>query len=93
MNFLEWMSWTQPVAIFFICIAALLSGMTLLEIVWPTVSRRGFLPIATTRGDRLFISLLTAAYINLAWIGLSDMNQWGAAALAAVVSGIILKWA
>ncbi len=29
--------------------------------------RKGFLPIATTRGDRLFIGLLSAAYVNLIW--------------------------
>jgi predicted small integral membrane protein len=39
--------------------------------------RRGFLPIATTRGDRLFIGLLTAAYINLAFVGLAGkFAEW-----------------
>ncbi|NCN97359.1 MAG: DUF2160 domain-containing protein [Rhodoferax sp.] len=67
----EWMAWTTPVAVFFICIALMLFGMTLWEIKSPTVMRRGFLPIATTRGDRLFIGLLSAAYINLAFVGLN----------------------
>lgn len=65
-----WMSWTLPVAVFFICIALMLVGMTVWEIRSPTVLRKGWLPIATTRGDRLFIGLLMAAYINLAWVGL-----------------------
>ncbi len=43
----------------------------------PTRLRKGFLPIATTRGDRLFIGLLSAAYINLAWVGLAgQIAQW-----------------
>ena len=67
----EWMAWTTPVAVFFSCIALMLVGMTVWEIKSPTVMRRGFLPIATTRGDRLFIGLLSAAYINLAFVGLS----------------------
>jgi predicted small integral membrane protein len=67
----EWMAWTTPVAVFFSCIALMLFGMTVWEIKSPTVMRRGFLPIATTRGDRLFIGLLSAAYINLAFVGLS----------------------
>ena len=67
----EWMAWTTPVAVFFSCIALMLLGMTLWEIKSPTVMRRGFLPIATTRGDRLFIGLLGAAYVNLAFVGLS----------------------
>ncbi len=67
----EWMAWTTPVAVFFTCIALMLFGMTVWEIKSPTILRRGFLPMATTRGDRLFIGLLSAAYINLAFVGLS----------------------
>jgi predicted small integral membrane protein len=56
----EWMAWTLPVAIFFTCIVLMLVGMTIWEIRSPTVMRKGFLPIPTTRGDRLFIGLLLA---------------------------------
>lgn len=73
----QWMAWTTPVAVFFICIALMLFGMTMWEIKSPTTERRGFLPMATTRGDRLFIGLLSAAYINLAFLGLSGrMAVW-----------------
>ncbi|MBK7540752.1 MAG: DUF2160 domain-containing protein [Candidatus Competibacteraceae bacterium] len=72
-----WMVWTTPVAVFFCCIALMLVGMTVWEIKAPTVARKGFLPIATTRGDRLFIGLLTAAYINLGFIGLAGkLAEW-----------------
>jgi predicted small integral membrane protein len=67
----EWMAWTTPVAVFFSCIGLMLLGMTVWEIKFPTVIRRGFLPIETTRGDRLFIGLLAAAYVNLAFVGVS----------------------
>jgi len=66
-----WMVWTTPVAVFFTCVVLMLIGMTVWEIKSPTTLRKGFLPIATTRGDRLFIGLLSAAYVNLAWVGLS----------------------
>jgi predicted small integral membrane protein len=73
----EWMAWTLPVAVFFTCIALMLAGMTLWEIKSPTVARKGFLPLITTRGDRLFIGLLSAAYLNLAFVGLSEkMIDW-----------------
>ena len=73
----EWMVWTTPVAVFFVCIALMLVGMTVWEIKSPTTMRKGFLPMATTRGDRLFIGLLGAAYINLGFVGLSGwMAQW-----------------
>jgi len=70
-----WMSWTTPVAVFFICIALMLVGMTVWEIKSPTTLRRGWLPIETTRGDRLFIGLLAAAYVNLIYIGLAEWVQ------------------
>lgn len=73
----SWMVWTTPVAIFFTCIGLMLVGMTVWEIKSPTVERKGFLPLVTTRGDRLFIGLLGAAYINLAFIGLAGwLAQW-----------------
>ena len=73
----DWMSWTTPVTVFFTCIGLMLIGLTVWEIRSPTVMRKGFLPIATTRGDRVFIGLLGAAYINLAFVGLSGkFMQW-----------------
>ncbi len=73
----EWMAWTLPVAVFFISIVLMLVGMTLWELKSPTVERRGFLPIATTRGDRLFIGLLSAAWLNLAFVAVSEkMIDW-----------------
>ena len=72
-----WMVWTTPVAVFFSCIAVMLVVMTVWEIKSPTVMRKGFLPIATTRGDRLFIGLLTAAYINLGFVGIAGkLTEW-----------------
>ena len=71
------MVWTVPVAVFFTLIVLMLVGMTVWEIRAPTIERQGFLPIATTRGDRLFIGLLSAAYFNLAFVGLGDrFAQW-----------------
>ena len=73
----EWMAWTLPVAVFFSCIVLMLAGMTVWELKVPTVLRKGFLPIATTRGDRLFIGLLAAAYVNLLFVALSEkMVAW-----------------
>jgi predicted small integral membrane protein len=73
----EWMVWTTPVAVFFSCIALMLVGMTVWELKSPTTLRRGWLPMETTRGDRLFIGLLIAAYINLVFIGLAGkLQEW-----------------
>ena len=73
----EWMAWTTPVAVFFCCIVLMLAGMTLWEMKSPTAARKGWLPIVTTRGDRLFIGLLAAAWVNLAFVAVSEkMIVW-----------------
>jgi predicted small integral membrane protein len=86
-----WMAWTMPVAIFFICIGLMLVGMTIWEVRSPTIERKGFLPIRTTRGDRLFIGLLTAAYINLAWVGLTNINQYYGTAIGFIALIIVMR--
>lgn len=90
-NAFSWMSWTPPVAIFFACVALMLVGMTVWEVRSPTIERKGFLPMRTTRGDRLFIGLLAAAYINLAWVALTDLDQWYAAALGLLALVLIMR--
>ena len=90
-NAFSWMSWTVPVAIFFACVALMLVGMTIWEVRSPTIERKGFLPMRTTRGDRLFTGLLSAAYINLAWVGLTDLDQWYAAALGLLALLVIMR--
>ena len=73
----NWMAWTLPVAVFFSCIVLMLAGMTVWELKSPTMARKGFLPIVTTRGDRLFIGLLAAAYVNLGFVAISEkMVAW-----------------
>ena len=69
MDSIAWMAWTLPTAIFFALLAATLSVMTWLGIAYPEAERVGVLRIPTTRGDRLFISLVLTAVIHLLWIG------------------------
>lgn len=68
MENIAWMAWTIPTAIFFALIASTLLTMTWLAAVYPEQERVGVLRIPTTRGDRLFISLIAAAVIHLLWI-------------------------
>jgi predicted small integral membrane protein len=70
MENIAWMAWTVPTAIFFALLATTLAVMTWLAVAYPEAERVGVLRIPTTRGDRLFISLITAAVIHLVWIGL-----------------------
>jgi predicted small integral membrane protein len=70
MESIAWMAWTLPTAIFFALLALTLAMMTWLAAVYPEAERVGILRIPTTRGDRLFVSLILAAVIHLLWIGL-----------------------
>jgi predicted small integral membrane protein len=69
MENIAWMAWTLPTAIFFVLLAMTLAIMTGLAMAYPEAERVGILRIPTTRGDRLFISLIMAAVIHLLWIG------------------------
>jgi predicted small integral membrane protein len=68
MENIAWMAWTLPTAIFFALLALTLATMTWLAVAYPEAERIGILRIPTTRGDRLFISLIAAAVIHLLWI-------------------------
>lgn len=91
-NAFAWMAWTTPIAIFFISIVLMLAGMTFWQLRSPSIERKGLLPIPTTRGDRLFIGLLSAAYVNLAWAGLTDVTQWIGAAIGFLLLLILMRW-
>jgi predicted small integral membrane protein len=69
MEDLAWMAWTPVTGAFFVALGLLLGTMTWLAWARPEVERMGVLGIPTTRGDRLFLSLVLAAVIHLAWIG------------------------
>lgn len=83
---LSWMAWTWPTALFFVCLFAAMGLITFIEIRYPgTSERKGVLGLTTTRGDRLFLSLLGTAYIFLAWLFFFGMPLWGPL-------GISLAW-
>jgi predicted small integral membrane protein len=89
---LAWMAWTQPTVIFFSTIGLMLVGMTVWQFVSPTTERVGMFGIATTRGDRLFITLLGSAFIHLAWLGLVGPNLWWALGLSLAYGLAVFRW-
>ncbi|MGH6884049.1 DUF2160 domain-containing protein [Hypericibacter sp.] len=90
---LSWMAWTWPTAAFFIVIFLILVGMTVWEIRRPGGAPRiGILRFETTRGDRLFVSLLGAAFINLAWLGLVGPTLWWALGISLLYALCVFRW-
>ncbi len=86
------MAWTFPVALFFYLIACLLVIFTILAIRYPETPRIGVLHIETTRGDRLFISLLGSAFIALGWLALIGAPLWGALILCLIYAAAVFRW-
>jgi predicted small integral membrane protein len=76
---LAWMAWTWQTGALFAVLFSVLTAMTVLALRRPEIERVGVLHIATTRGDRLFLSILSAAIIHIAWIAaLGGAHLWGA---------------
>jgi len=87
------MAWTWQTATFFVVILALITSMGIWEWLSPGGGPRdGVLGLRTTRGDRLFISLLTAAFIHLAWLGLVGTNLIWAMLLSLIAALMIFRW-
>ena len=90
---LGWMAWTWQTALFFGVIGLLLVAMGVWEWRRPGGGvRRGILGLTTTRGDRLFISLLAAGYIHLLWLAFFGTPLWGASALALVLAAFVFRF-
>lgn len=91
---ISWMAWTAPTGVFFGAIGATLTTMAVLNFFRPGGEPRvGLLfGLATTRGDRLFISLLGSAYIHLAWLGATGHDLKWAAAISVVYAIAVFRW-
>ena len=89
---MSWMAWTLPTALFFAGVGLALLAMAVWELRSPSVARRGFLPLITHRGDRFFISLLTAAWLHVGWLALTDAPLLIASGFAVVIAVILMRW-
>jgi predicted small integral membrane protein len=81
--------------------------MTVLAAYRPETPRFGILNVPTTRGDRLFISVLAAAFLHLAWIGsvgadtiatlpfgggLEVSSLWLATLISLAMAAAVFRW-
>ncbi|QEL22110.1 hypothetical protein FQV39_05685 [Bosea sp. F3-2] len=89
---LAWMAWTPQTGLFFASLLCLLLVMTALAIWRPEVERVGVLGIPTTRGDRLFLSVLGSAFIHLAWLGLAGGELWWASLLSLLYAAAVFRF-
>ncbi len=90
---LSWMAWTWPTAAFFAFVFACIAAMAVWEIRSPGGGpRHGILGLDTTRGDRLFITLLGSAYIFLAWLAFMGTPLWAPLGISLVYGFAVYRW-
>jgi predicted small integral membrane protein len=90
---LGWMYWTAPSAVMFAGLFLTIAGLGIRDHFVPSYARKGFLPLATTRGDRLFIGILIIIAIHIGWILVFESTAlYGATAVAGIVFGCVARW-
>jgi predicted small integral membrane protein len=87
------MAWTWPTVAFFVFIGLCLAAMAVWEWRRPGgAPRHGILGLDTTRGDRLFITLLGSAFIFLGWLGFLGTPLWGALVISLAYGFAVFRW-
>ena len=90
---LAWMAWTWQTALFFLFIFGSIAAMGIWEYYVPGGSpRRGRFGLDTTRGDRLFITLLGSCFIFLAWLAFYGEPLWGGLAISLCWAFVVFRW-
>ena len=87
-----WMAWTRATIAFFIFIFGCIASMGVWEYFSPGgAPRRGVFALDTTRGDRLFISLIGSAFIFIAWLFFFGTPLWWPLAICALWAVFVFR--
>ncbi len=94
---LEWMYFTWPTLILEILIFTMYGTLFILDRRHRSQPRKGFWILPTTRGDRVFWSLLFTFAIGIFWLVfltpvLPDWGMYLALIPAAIVAYVMLRW-
>ncbi|MDY7100138.1 MAG: DUF2160 family membrane protein [Actinomycetota bacterium] len=93
MDSLDWMAWTGATFALVVVLVAIVAAFTVAAVVRPSRPTKGFLPIATARGDRLYISLIGLALFLVLYIALTDLPLHVGLAAALVVWVLpVFRW-
>ena len=66
--------------------------LSIVTVGYPETPRRGILRIETTRGDRLFISLLGSAFLCVGWLFAFGAPLFGALILCLIYAAAVFRW-
>ena len=88
----NWIPWTLPVAIAFIGIALMVTGLTIWGHFRPPVRRKGLLGIVTDRSERVYIALIVFALLEVISFMIPGSDTLIFTISGVVLGGVILKW-
>ena len=89
---MEWMAWTPQTGVFVLIVFVMLAGLTTLAALHPPVPRKGFLPMATSAGDRVYVGLLGTGAILIALIALTGLPIVLGLVFGAVWMAVVVVW-
>jgi predicted small integral membrane protein len=89
---LEWMAWTTSTSLFVLGVFVALAGLTVLAVLRPSTPRRGFLPMPTARGDRIYVGLLGTGLILVVLVAFTSLPILGGVALGGVWMFVVVRW-
>jgi predicted small integral membrane protein len=89
---LEWMAWTTGTAVFVAAVVLGLSALAALAVVRPSTPRKGFLPMPTARGDRIYVALLGTGLILIVLLAATSAAVTTGLAIAAVWAVVVIRW-
>jgi predicted small integral membrane protein len=89
----EWMRWTIPSIIFISSILTMIATLTVWDMKDPGWARVGtVLPIETTRGDRVFMSLLITGVVFCLWLlFIGKTATWAVLVIGAIMATIVIR--
>jgi predicted small integral membrane protein len=89
---LEWMAWTTGTVVFVAAVFAGLAGLAVGARAWPSTPRKGFLPVPTARGDRVYIGALGVGLILVCLMALTTVPVTLGLVPAAAWLAVVLRW-
>jgi predicted small integral membrane protein len=89
---LEWMAWTAGTALFVASVFVSLGLLAVFAVVRPSTPRKGFLPMPTARGDRVYVALLGTGLVLILTLATTSLAVTTGVGIAAVWAVVVLRW-
>ena len=89
---LEWMAWTTGTAVFVVAVFTSLAALAVLAVARPSSPRKGFLPMPTARGDRIYVALLGTGLVLIVTLATTSWPVTSGLGLALVWAVVVLRW-